>query len=94
MRTRPPETPTWTGTPHAMSITPSQGTPAGPGFAPGLDTVLRWLGRYSSVLFGVGAIALVWAGVLYSLNEERLRTEHAAEAGVRARSQFLAVMSH
>ena len=79
MRTRPPETPTWTGTPHAMSITPSQGTPAGPGFAPGLDTVLRWLGRYSSVLFGVGAIALVWAGVLYSLNEERLRTEHAAE---------------
>jgi len=62
-----------------MSMTPTQRTPASPGFAPGLDTALRWLGRYSSVLFGVGAIVLVWAGVLYSLNEERLRTEHAAE---------------
>src|SRR5450631_2558808 len=46
--------------------------------ASGLDRALRMVGRYGSALIGVFAVTLVWCGVLYSLGEERARTEHAA----------------
>ena len=44
----------------------------------GLNTAWWWLGLYRSALVGVCAVALVWGGVLYSLYEERARTERAA----------------
>jgi signal transduction histidine kinase/ActR/RegA family two-component response regulator len=43
-----------------------------------LDKLARRVGRYSVALSGLGAIALVWAGVLYSVTEERSRTGRAA----------------
>jgi two-component system, sensor histidine kinase len=44
----------------------------------GLDKVSRLIGRHGSALIGIFAIALVWCGILYSISEERARTEHAA----------------
>jgi signal transduction histidine kinase/ActR/RegA family two-component response regulator len=44
----------------------------------GLDCVSHLIGRYGSALIGVFAIAMVWAGILYSISEERTRTEQAA----------------
>jgi signal transduction histidine kinase/ActR/RegA family two-component response regulator len=44
----------------------------------GFDRVSHLIGRYGSALIGVFAIAMVWAGTLYSISEERARTEHAA----------------
>ena len=44
----------------------------------GLDRVSRLIGRHGSALIGISAIALVWVGVLYSISEEKVRTEHAA----------------
>ena len=43
-----------------------------------VDVVSRLLGRHGSALIGVSAIGLVWAGVLYSVSEERSRAERAA----------------
>jgi signal transduction histidine kinase/CheY-like chemotaxis protein len=48
------------------------------GLASGLDQVSRLLGRHGSALIGVFAVALVWGGVLYSIAEERARTERSA----------------
>jgi two-component system, sensor histidine kinase len=48
------------------------------GLASGCDRVSHLIGRYGSALIGVFAIGLVWAGMLYSVSEERTRTEHAA----------------
>jgi len=47
-------------------------------FNSGFDRVSHLIGRYGSALIGVFAIAMVWAGTLYSISEERVRTEHAA----------------
>ncbi len=44
----------------------------------GFDRVSHLIGRYGSALIGVFAIAMVWAGILYSISEERTRTEQAA----------------
>ena len=44
----------------------------------GLDGVSRLVGRHGSTLIGIFAVALVWCGMLYSISEERARTEHAA----------------
>jgi signal transduction histidine kinase/CheY-like chemotaxis protein len=44
----------------------------------GLDQIGRLIGRCGSALIGVSAIALVWAGIGYSITEERARTEQAA----------------
>jgi two-component system, sensor histidine kinase len=44
----------------------------------GLDNFSRLIGRYGSALSGIVAIVLVWCGILYSISEERARTEHAA----------------
>ena len=44
----------------------------------GLDRVSRLVGRHGSTLIGIFAVALVWCGMLYSISEERARTEHAA----------------
>lgn len=44
----------------------------------GFDRVSQLIGRYGSALIGVFAIAMVWAGTLYSISEERTRTEQAA----------------
>ena len=43
-----------------------------------LDRISRTTGRYGSALIGLSAIGLVWAGILYSIGEERARTEKAA----------------
>jgi signal transduction histidine kinase/ActR/RegA family two-component response regulator len=48
------------------------------GLASGMDQVSRLLGRHGSALVGVFAVALVWGGILYSIAEERVRTEHSA----------------
>jgi two-component system, sensor histidine kinase len=48
------------------------------GLNSGLDRISRLIGRSGSALIGVFAIALVWCGILYSIAEERTRTEHAA----------------
>ena len=45
--------------------------------AAGLDRTGRLVGRFGSALIGVAAIALVWAGIGYSIKEERARTEQA-----------------
>jgi hypothetical protein len=47
-------------------------------FASGFDRLSHLIGRYGSALIGVLAIAMVWAGTLYGISEERARTEHAA----------------
>ncbi len=47
------------------------------GLTSSFDRVSHLIGRYGSALIGVFAIAMVWAGVLYSVSEERTRTEHA-----------------
>jgi signal transduction histidine kinase/ActR/RegA family two-component response regulator len=44
----------------------------------GLDKTTRLVGRYGSALIGISAIGLVWVGILYSISEERSRTERAA----------------
>jgi len=44
----------------------------------GLDGIGRFLGRCGSVLIGISAICLVWAGISYNTSEERSRTERAA----------------
>jgi two-component system, sensor histidine kinase len=44
----------------------------------GLDKTTRLVGRHGSALIGISAIGLVWAGILYSISEERSRTERAA----------------
>jgi hypothetical protein len=44
----------------------------------GLDRVSRLVGRHGSTLIGIFAVVLVWCGILYSISEERARTEHAA----------------
>jgi signal transduction histidine kinase/ActR/RegA family two-component response regulator len=44
----------------------------------GFDRVSHLIGRYGSALIGVFAIAMVWVGILYSISEERTRTEQAA----------------
>jgi two-component system, sensor histidine kinase len=44
----------------------------------GFDRVSHLIGHYGSALIGVFAIAIVWAGTLYGISEERARTEHAA----------------
>ncbi|MEZ5820909.1 MAG: ATP-binding protein [Xanthobacteraceae bacterium] len=44
----------------------------------GLNRLARLSGRYGSVLIGLSAIGLVWAGILYSIGEERGRIEKAA----------------
>lgn len=46
--------------------------------AAGLDRIARVIGRRGSALTGIFAIGLVWAGILYSISEERTRTEQAA----------------
>jgi len=46
--------------------------------APSLGAALSSLGRYRSAFVGVLAVALVWCGVLYSLDEEGVQTERAA----------------
>ena len=46
--------------------------------ATAVDSASRHVGRFGSALAGVAAIALVWAGVLYGITEERTRTEQAA----------------
>ncbi|TPQ39626.1 hybrid sensor histidine kinase/response regulator [Bradyrhizobium guangdongense] len=43
-----------------------------------LDRFSRQVGFYGSALFAISAIALVWIGILYSIAEERSRTERAA----------------
>jgi hypothetical protein len=43
-----------------------------------LDNVSRLIGRYGSALIAVFAVVLVWCGILYSISEERARTERAA----------------
>ena len=43
-----------------------------------LDHASRLVGRFGSALIGIFAIILVWAGILYSISEERSRTEQAA----------------
>lgn len=43
-----------------------------------LDGILRSIGQYGSVFIGLSAIGLVWVGILYSIGEERIRTEKAA----------------
>jgi len=48
------------------------------GLTRGLDRMSRHVGRYGSALIGLSAIALVWAGILYSNTQERVRTEQAA----------------
>lgn len=44
----------------------------------GLDRIGRLIGRCGSALIGISAIALVWAGIGYSITEEHARTERAA----------------
>ncbi|SEN88907.1 hybrid sensor histidine kinase/response regulator [Bradyrhizobium sp. OK095] len=44
----------------------------------GLDWFARQVGRFGSALFGIAAVALVWSGILYSIAQERSRSEHAA----------------
>ena len=44
----------------------------------GLDKIGRLIGRCGSALIGVSAIALVWAGIAYTISEARTRTEQAA----------------
>ena len=56
------------------------------GLASGCDRVSHLIGRYGSALIGVFAIGLVWAGMLYSVSEERTRTEHAARRDSTIRS--------
>jgi signal transduction histidine kinase/ActR/RegA family two-component response regulator len=48
------------------------------GLITGLDGFSRLVGSYGSALIGLSAVALVWAGILYGITEERTRTEHAA----------------
>lgn len=43
-----------------------------------LDRLARQVGHYGSALFGAAAIALVWIGIVYSVAEDRARTERAA----------------
>lgn len=43
-----------------------------------MKKAFRTLGRYGSILMGLSAIGLVWAGILYSVGEEKVRTEKAA----------------
>jgi signal transduction histidine kinase/ActR/RegA family two-component response regulator len=47
-------------------------------FDAAVDATSRLLGRHGSALIGISAIGLVWAGVLYSISEERLHAEKAA----------------
>jgi signal transduction histidine kinase/ActR/RegA family two-component response regulator len=42
------------------------------------DDASRHVGRFGSALTGVAAIALVWAGLLHGISEDRTRTEQAA----------------
>ncbi|MGA2996231.1 response regulator [Bradyrhizobium sp.] len=44
----------------------------------GIETVSRLLGRHGSALISVSAIGLVWAGIFYSISDERTRAERAA----------------
>jgi signal transduction histidine kinase/CheY-like chemotaxis protein len=44
----------------------------------GVDRIVRLLARYVSALIALSAIALVWAGILYGIGENRARTEKAA----------------
>lgn len=44
----------------------------------GLDKIGRLIGRCGSALIGIFAIALVWAGIAYTISEARTRTEQAA----------------
>ncbi|MDI1262610.1 MAG: ATP-binding protein [bacterium] len=53
-------------------------TPFYDNIASGFDRVSHLIGRHGSGLIGVFAIAMVWAGMLYSVSEDRARTEHAA----------------
>ena len=61
-----------------MSYVGLQATRLYDGLTSGFDRVSHLIGRYGSALIGVFAIVLVWAGVLYSISEERTRTEQAA----------------
>jgi hypothetical protein len=42
------------------------------------DDASRHVGRLGSALTGVAAIALVWAGILHGISEDRAHTEEAA----------------
>ena len=61
-----------------MSDVRRQATRLYQGLTSGFDRGSHLVGRYGGALIGVFAIVLVWAGILYSVSEERTRIEHAA----------------
>jgi signal transduction histidine kinase/ActR/RegA family two-component response regulator len=59
----------------------------------GLDRTSGLVGRYGSALIGISAIGIGWAGVLYSLSEQRASTEHAALMAGVVLNIFIAVVA-
>ncbi|MGY3453420.1 ATP-binding protein [Bradyrhizobium sp. USDA 4353] len=43
-----------------------------------VDTIVRLIGHFGSAVIGLSAIALVWAGIFYTITEEHARTEQSA----------------
>ncbi|MGC2779669.1 MAG: ATP-binding protein [Bradyrhizobium sp.] len=43
-----------------------------------VDKVVRLIGHFGSAMIGLSAIALVWAGIFYTITEEHSRTERSA----------------
>ncbi|MGJ4894488.1 ATP-binding protein [Bradyrhizobium oligotrophicum] len=43
-----------------------------------VDKMVRLIGHFSSAAIGLSAIALVWAGIFYTISEEHTRTEQSA----------------
>ncbi|CCD93849.1 putative sensor histidine kinase with a response regulator receiver domain [Bradyrhizobium sp. ORS 375] len=43
-----------------------------------VDAMVRLIGHFGSAVIGLSAIALVWAGIFYTITEEHARTEQSA----------------
>ncbi|MDU3093314.1 MAG: ATP-binding protein [Bradyrhizobium sp.] len=43
-----------------------------------VDALVRLIGHFGSAVIGLSAIALVWVGIVYTITEERARTEQSA----------------